>query len=121
MGQDLKYTEEDIAYVAHEANRAMQSLHGDDVPSLPWVWEGRALRNTAIAGVRRVLDGISPEENHEQWCIDKLKQGWSYGPVKDIDAKTHPCIVHWEKLPQEERAKVRVFFAIVKTLMEDML
>jgi hypothetical protein len=120
MGQDLKYTEDDIAFVVHEANRAMQSLHGDDVPSLPWFWEGRTLRHTVMAGVRRVIAGTTPEQNHEKWCTDKRAQGWSYGPEKDIEKKLHPCLVPFGKLPQEERAKVRLFYAIVRTLMEDM-
>jgi hypothetical protein len=120
VGQNLKYNEEDIAFVAHEANRAMQALHADDVPSLPWFWEGRDLRHTAVSGVRRVLAGVTPEQNHAAWCRDKVQQGWVFGVEKDVDKKRHPCIVRWESLPQEERAKVRLFYSIVKALGEDM-
>lgn len=120
MAEDLKLTEEDIAFVAHEANRALQALFGDDMPSLPWLWEGRGLRESTVAGVRRVLAGITPEENHEMWRAFKANQGWRYGPEKDIELMTHPCMVDYDKLPRSDRVKVKMFYAIVRTLAEEM-
>jgi hypothetical protein len=111
--------EERIAWTAHEANRAVQAQNGDDMPSLPWICEPRSLRRTAVAGVRRVLTGLTPEQNHEHWLADKLAQGWSYGNIKDPEKKTHPCMVPWADLPASEKRKARLFHAIVLALSED--
>lgn len=32
----MTYTDEDVARVVHEANRALQEIHGDECPSPPW-------------------------------------------------------------------------------------
>lgn len=120
MGEDVKLTETDIAFIAHETNRALQALFGDDMPSLPWVWEGRELRDTAIEGVRRVLSGMTPEENHREWCTHKRQYGWQFGAEKDIERKLHPCLVPFPALPKSDRVKVKVFYAIVNALKEEM-
>ncbi|XP_050989248.1 ryanodine receptor 2 [Labeo rohita] len=43
------------------------------------------------------------ENLHELWIIDKIEQGWTYGPVKDESKKVHPCLVEFSKLPDQER------------------
>ncbi|MCL1859438.1 MAG: RyR domain-containing protein [Oscillospiraceae bacterium] len=47
---------------------------------------------------------------HEVWMNGKIIDGWVYGLVKDPDAKpnpTHPCLLSWEELPEEEKKKDR--------------
>ena len=39
-----------------------------------------------------------------------------YGPVKDLDAKQHPCMVPFEQLPVEQQAKDYIFRAVVHAL-----
>jgi len=112
----MNLSDEEIAFIVHETNRAMQALFGDDMPSLPWHWEPHSLRDSTVAGVRRVRMGLTPEQNHELWCDYKTAQGWVYGPDKDNEKKTHPCLVPWDQLPVKERAKVRVFYAVVREL-----
>ena len=58
----------------------------------------------------------SPSAQHEAWMRDKVADGWVYGPVKDADAKTHPCMVPYDQLPPEQRVKDHVFKAIVNAL-----
>ncbi|MFD0468599.1 RyR domain-containing protein [Nonomuraea thailandensis] len=53
---------------------------------------------------------------HEAWCEHKRAEGWTYGPDKDPDAKTHPCLVPYDQLPVEQRVKDAVFHAIVGAL-----
>ncbi|XP_077095388.1 ryanodine receptor 2 isoform X2 [Siphateles boraxobius] len=43
------------------------------------------------------------ENLHELWLIDKIEQGWNYGPVKDESKKVHSCLVEFSKLPDQER------------------
>jgi hypothetical protein len=105
-----------IARIAHEANRAVQAADGDDMPSLPWMWEQRPLRASTIAGVQRVLAGMTLEQNHEMWCEFKRGQGWTWGPEKDPVKKTHPDLVPWAVLNRHARSKARLFAAVVLAL-----
>lgn len=105
-----------IARVIHEANRALQQALQDPAPSPSYDdapdWQLLPLRE----GVSAALDGVTPQELHEQWMGDKFANGWRYGPVKDAEAKTHPCLVPYDDLPTEQRAKNDLFLAIVGAL-----
>lgn len=50
---------------------------------------------------------LMAEYEHERWMAEKLKNGWKYGLVKDSGQKTHPCIIAYEKLSEEEKQKDR--------------
>ncbi|MCL2132630.1 MAG: RyR domain-containing protein, partial [Lentimicrobiaceae bacterium] len=41
---------------------------------------------------------------HRRWTLEKLDNGWVFGE-RDNDFKRHNCLIPWEKLPKEERAK----------------
>lgn len=112
----MTYTPEQIARVCHHANRALQALHGDAVPSQPWDSETEETRRSAIAGVTFALKGGTPEDQHEEWVRHKTEAGWTYGPVKDADARTHPCLVPYAELPPQERVKDAVFTAVVTAM-----
>ena len=40
---------------------------------------------------------------HEVWAETRIKQGWRYGAQRDDKLKTHPCLVPYEDLPEEEK------------------
>ena len=40
---------------------------------------------------------------HEVWAETRLKQGWKYGEQRNDELKTHPCLVPYEDLPEEEK------------------
>lgn len=107
---------EDIAQVCHEANRAWQHVTRDPVPSPPWDDAPQWQRNSAVEGVRQALYGADPEALHDSWCAHKRADGWTYGPVKDPDTKTHPCLVPYADLPEEQRLKDALFAAICAAL-----
>jgi hypothetical protein len=113
------YTAEQIARVVHAANAELQKVDGDPAPSLPWDTETDEIRESAAAGVRAALAGATPEQLHEEWCRVKTAQGWTYGTEKDARLKTHPCLVYYEKLPENQRAKDDVFTAIVRAMTGD--
>lgn len=54
----------------------------------------------------------SPEELHEDWVVAYLDMGWVYGPVRDVEAKTHPDMVPYAELEQRERDKDEVFVVL---------
>ncbi len=60
-----------------------------------------------LQGVRFGLSKpeCTPEENHNNWMAMKKSQGWVYGPVKDLEKKTHPDLVPFDQLPQVEADK----------------
>ncbi len=40
---------------------------------------------------------------HEVWAQMRLSQGWTYGPRRDDELRTHPCLVPYDELTDEER------------------
>lgn len=111
-------TTEQIAHVVHDANRAYALVIGED-PTKVWPEWGQApedIRNSAITGVEQALRGATPEQLHESWCVTKRNDGWTYGEVRDNDAKKHPCLVTYDNLPEDQRRKDALFFNIVATL-----
>lgn len=107
---------EQIARVAHEVNRAYCLAIGDaSQPS--WEQAPNWQRESAMAGVTAHLEEArSPRESHALWMAQKVSDGWVYGEVKDATAKTHPCLVAYEELPQEQRVKDYLFGAVVESL-----
>ena len=40
---------------------------------------------------------------HEVWAETRIKQGWKYGEQRNDELKTHPCLVPYEELSEEEK------------------
>ena len=40
---------------------------------------------------------------HDVWAETRIKQGWTYGPERNDELKTHPCLIPYEELPEEEK------------------
>lgn len=103
---------EQIARVAHEVNRAYCEFLGD-TSQVPWNEAPEWQQMSAIQGVCAAQQGLTPKELHEAWCHHKEQDGWIYGPVKDVNAKTHPCLVPYDRLPNEQKCKDYLFRAVV--------
>lgn len=106
------------ARCAHEANRGYCQSLGDD-SQVPWDQAPANIRQSAIDGVRFITKhpNAPPSASHENWLKFKEADGWVYGPVKDPDKKTHPCMVPFEELPQEQRSKDYLFNGVVKAVL----
>jgi hypothetical protein len=115
MSDVCTFTEYAVARVCHEANLAWCEVNGDH-SQRPWDEAEEWQRQSAIEGVRFALKGATPREQHEAWCDAKRRDGWTYGDVKDAAAKTHPCLVDYDELPPEQKAKDALFVAIVTAL-----
>ena len=104
-----------LARVCHEANRALRQAFGDH---LQVAWEDAPdwQRDSAFKSVQFVLEYPDAPASalHDAWSSGMMAGGWVYGIVKDVDAKTHPCLVPFEQLPPEQQAKGLVLRAIVK-------
>lgn len=107
----------EAARAAHEANRMYCESIGD-ASQAPWDEAPEWQRVSAIKGVRAAILGATPRESHEGWLIEKRDTGWTYGPVKDAEAKTHPCMVEYDDLPPEQRVKDVIFLSVVRSVYE---
>ena len=108
---------EQIARVAHEANRAYCVSLGDN--SQPaWDDAPEWQKASALLGVQFHLDNPTarPADSHNSWLNQKIADGWKYGEVKDAVAKTHPCFLPYEDLPAAQQAKDKLFIAVVRAL-----
>lgn len=107
----------EIARVCHEANRAYCVALGD-TSQPPWEDAPQWQRDSAINGVRAHLDGraTSPEKSHNMWLSEKLRDGWTYGEVKDPAQKRHPCCLPYSELSEAQKTKDVLFGFIVRAL-----
>ena len=40
---------------------------------------------------------------HEVWAETRIQQGWTYGEQRNDELKTHPCLIPYEELSEEEK------------------
>ena len=107
-----------IAKTCHEINRAYCASIGDH-SHLPWEMTPENVKASVRSGVLNVAinPGMQPGETHQSWLEFKKQDGWVYGPEKDFEKKTHPCMVPYEELPQADKTKDYIFLATVRQLM----
>lgn len=115
----MNMTDQQIARVAHEVNRAYCEALGDS-SQLRWEEAPGWQRDSALLGVQlhRNNHDAGPQASHESWMRQKVEDGWVYGPMKDATAKTHPCIVPFDQLPREQQAKDFIFRGVVLALTQ---
>lgn len=109
-----------IAMLCHSINAAYCLSQGDD--SQP-TWDNAPdeQKKSIEYGVQLHIENpeTTPEQSHESWLLQKEKDGWTYGDVKDFEAKTHPCFRPYDELPAEQKAKDYLFKAMVH-LVKDL-
>lgn len=114
----MKLITEEIAAVCHNVNKAYCSAIGD-LSQAEWELAPEWQRQSAINGVKAHIDSgltMKPEDSHISWMKEKVDAGWVYGEVKDVEKKTHPCILPYDRLPQSQKIKDYLFREVVHTL-----
>lgn len=111
-------TAEQIACVCHNANATYCQLLGD-YSAVIWGDAPDWQKDSAIAGVHAIMlnPDTTSEQIHQGWLARKAAEGWVCGPIKDADSKTHPCMLPYEQLPEDQRRKDALFGAIVRALL----
>lgn len=56
------------------------------------------LSDDLLALTERIAENV-----HDVWAVGRIKEGWTYGETKDPDAKTTPCLVPYDELPESEK------------------
>jgi hypothetical protein len=113
-----EYNVELIARVCHEANRVMQLAAGEEELSPKWDSAPDWQRESSVDGVEKALSGQTASQLHESWRQKKIADGWVYGEIKDPVKKTHPALVGYLRLPDDQKMKDHMFRAIVDAFME---
>ena len=61
-----------------------------------------------LSDKREAIEKFSEDEildlaiyEHDEWCEEKIGQGWTYGEVRDDENLIHDCLVPWEDLTPE--------------------
>jgi hypothetical protein len=106
-----------VARTVHEALRAWAGAHGQhDIPA--WDDAPDWMHASTRESVLHALGPGAPDgrAQHEQWLAQKMHAGWTYGPVKDAAAKTHPLMVPFDNLPDWERRKDALINALARAL-----
>jgi RyR domain len=60
------------------------------------------------------LEEVLAKNAHDIWAVQRMDEGWRYGPQRDDVRKKHPSLVPYEKLSESERNYDRI--AAMKTL-----
>ena len=80
----------------HYMIRALQSV--DDYEPHPINLEHIRLTDD-LAELREAI----AENAHEVWAAAKIKEGWTYGPMRDDINKKHPDLIPYSALPENEK------------------
>jgi len=43
------------------------------------------------------------ENAHDHWALQRLGDGWTYGPERNDPQKQHPCLIPYDLLPNSEK------------------
>jgi len=107
-----------IAQVAHNVNQALRGAIGEAVE--PWADASPEHKASILAGVDMHIANpdTDPETAHDSWLLQKTSEGWTYGDVKDTEAKTHPCMLAYADLPPDQKIKDHLFRAVVHSLKD---
>lgn len=108
----------DIAQICHEANRALCIAQGDYSQTV-WAIAPMWQRDSALMGVQFLAKNPDAGDSatHDSWAAQKVADGWVFGAVKDVDAKTHPCLVPFDQLPPMQQAKDKLFRAVALSML----
>lgn len=117
MTETIDATER-AAQAAHEVNRAFCIAIGD-TSQVPWEEAPEGHKASSRNAVQVIIDdpSVTPEQLHAEWSADKVNDGWKFGPVKDTEAKEHPCLVPYAELPEFQRAKDALLGAAIRGVL----
>jgi voltage-gated potassium channel Kch len=100
---------EDLPESLKESNRRFAESVGEVISELggALVPLERLDDGGAFPGRPETLERLARNE-HDRWMAALQKDGWTYAPrAKDPVKKTHPLLVGWHELPEDEQEKDR--------------
>lgn len=111
-----------VARIAHESNMVACGVFGKTIQK-HWDESPEWQHKLSYQIVRDVISGVtSPEVIHNRWCTVLIKDGWTFGPIKDEIKKTSPLLIPYNDcgLSAEQKSKDSLIIAIVRATIESM-
>ena len=50
-----------------------------------------------------LLTELLAKNIHDNWALQRIYDGWTYGSVRDDKKKHHPCLIEYSDLPEQEK------------------
>ena len=68
-------------------------------------YEPKPIDTSSVSLTPEILElrELLAENAHDHWALQRMADGWTYGPQRDDDQKRHPCLVPYEELPESEK------------------
>jgi len=57
---------------------------------------------------------------HLRWSWEKRINGWTAGKTKDLQGKTHPCLIPYDDLSENEKEKDRELVRLIPAILQDI-
>lgn len=69
------------------------------------MYKPQPIDTSAVKLDRDILElcELISKNTHEVWSAGRIKDGWTYGPTRDDEKRTHPCLIPYEELSEEEK------------------
>ena len=80
----------------------------DEVGAKMYIPKPEDTKNVILSEEIKNLTEIIAKNTHENWAKNKIDDGWEYGEILNHEIKTHPCLVEYEKLSEEDKNYDRV-------------
>jgi hypothetical protein len=87
----------------------------------------RVVRQEALSPDRPLVEDLDPtqvetmaEMEHGRWSVHKLVNGWRWGASKDDNLRTHPDLIPWSLLPEDDRDKDRNYARQIPGVLRDL-
>ena len=109
-------TIEELTKTLYEATRLEAEWSHRTIVPERWEQRDEKFRKQMIELIGRYMEMEklpTPEEAHNSWMESYFKMGWKYGEKRDPILKTHPDLVPYDNLPQDEKDKDAIFLILV--------
>jgi hypothetical protein len=73
-----------------------------------------------LRAARAAVSGTTPEAFHAEWTSELARDGWVAGPELSEDAKTHPNLVPYGDLPDEQHLLDALFSAAATATFREL-
>lgn len=54
------------------------------------------------------LTELLAKNAHENWSVQRISEGWTYGSCRDDEKKHHPSLIGYENLSESEKEYDRI-------------
>jgi len=84
----------------------LNSIFGEEETGEPEAYKPKPIDTTDVElsdNIMELSEKIAANV-HDVWAEGRIRDGWTYGETRDDVAKTNPCLVPYDELPECEQA-----------------